>query len=306
MDAAMTGRSPAPIDYAQLIALSAIWGASFLFIKVGVATIPPMTLVAARLCLAALGLLGFLALSGARLPRDPGAWTGFALVAAIGNVVPFLLISWGEVRVASGLAAILMSPMPLLTVLLAHVFTRDDRLTPAKLVGVALGVAGIVVLVGPGVLAGLGREVVAQLAIAAAGCCYAVANVYARTSRLVSLPPAVTATGVLVCAAVISLPLSLIADRPWTLRPAAESVLALVVLALLCTSAANLILFRLLASSGASFTAQINYLIPVFGVVWGALVLSEAVGLNALVALGLILLGVGLAQVRRRKGVAAP
>lgn len=298
----MQHRGYQPIDYLLLLLLSAIWGSSFLFIKLAVATIPPMTLVAARLCLAALGLLVFLAVTGRRLPRDWGLWRGFLVVAVVGNVIPFFLINWGEVTVDSSLAAILLAVMPLATLVLAHAFTADERLTPMKGLGVTVGFGGIVVLVGPDALAGLGREVVSQFAIAAAACCYAVTTIFVRRSRLIDLPPAVNSAGVLVTAALVAVPLSLIIDRPWELpAPSDQSLAALVVLALLCTSAAFLILFRLLATTGATFVSLLNYLAPVFGVFWGALLLGEPLHLDALGALALIMFGLALTQVRGRR-----
>lgn len=290
-----------PRDYALLFALAAIWGSSFLFIKIAVAALPPMTLVAARLWIAALGMLVYLFASGGGLPRELAAWRHFAAIAVLGNLLPFFLISWGELHIDSGMAAILMSTMPLVTLTLAHAFNADDRITPAKLLGLAVGFSGIVALVGPGVLAGLGREVVAQLAVAAAAWCYGIANVYTRWSTINSLPAATTGSGVLICAAAMALPFSLAVDRPWTLSPGAGPVLALITLALLCTSVAYLILFRLLATTRATFVSNINYLVPVFGVFWGAALLGESVGLDALAALALILLGIGVAEASARR-----
>ncbi len=298
----MLRRGYQPVDYLLLLLLSAIWGSSFLFIKLAVADIPPMTLVAARLGLAALALLLFLTATGRRLPRDWGIWRGFLVVAVIGNVVPFFLINWGEVTVDSSLAAILLATVPLATIVLAHAFTRDERLTPLKGLGVMVGFGGIVVLVGPDALAGFGREAVSQLAIVGAACRYAVTGVFVRRSRLIELPAAVTATGVLVTAAVIAVPLALVIDRPWALpAPSTGGLLAVVVLALLCTSAAFLILFRLLATTGATFVSLLNYLAPVFGVSWGALLLGEPLHFDVLGALALILLGLVLTQVRGRR-----
>jgi drug/metabolite transporter (DMT)-like permease len=202
----------------------------------------------------------------------------------------------------SSLAAILLATTPLATIVLAHGFTLDERLTPMKGLGVIVGFGGIVVLVGPGALAGFGREAWSQFAIVGAACCYAVTGVFVRRSRLIELPAAVTATGVLVTAAVISVPLALVIDRPWELpAPSSGALLALAVLALLCTSAAFLILFRLLATTGATFVSLLNYLAPVFGVLWGALLLGEALRLEVLGALGLILLGLVLTQLRGRR-----
>jgi len=298
----MLRRGYQPVDYLLLLLLSAIWGSSFLFIKLAVAAIPPMTLVAARLGLAALALLLFLAATGRRLPRDGGIWFGFLVVAVIGNVVPFFLINWGEVTMDSSLAAILLATAPLATIVLAHAFTPDERLTPLKGLGVTIGFGGILVLVGPDALAGFGREAVSQFAIVGAACCYAVTGVFVRRSRLIELPPAVTAAGVLVTAAVIAVPLALVIDRPWVLpAPSTGALLALGVLALLCTSAAYLILFRLLAATGATFVSLLNYLAPVFGVFWGALLLGEPLHLDVLGALALILLGLVLTQARGRR-----
>lgn len=288
-------------DYLLLFALAAIWGSSFLFIKLAVVSLPPMTLVAARLWIAAAGMLVYLAAVGGSLPRDAATWRHFAVIAVLGNLLPFFLISWGELSIDSGMAAILMATMPLVTLTLAHAFTPDDRVTPAKLLGLAVGFGGIVVLVGPGVIAGLGREVLAQLAVAAAAWCYSGSSVYTRWSTLKDLPAATTASGVLICAALLSLPFALVLDRPWTLSPTAGAVWALVTLALLCTSVAYLILFRLLSTTRATFVSNINYLVPVFGVFWGAAFLGESLGLGALAALGLILLGVGVAEASARR-----
>lgn len=290
-----------PIAYVLLVVLAAIWGASFLFIKVAVEAIPPMTLVAARLVLAAAAMLVYLWAVGRRLPRDGAIWRDFLVLAVAGNIVPFALISYGEVVIDSGLAAILMAIMPLSSLALAHVFTRDERLSPAKVAGMVVGFAGILVLVGPDALAGLGREVLAQIAVAGAAVCYAISNVYTRVRGVVNLPASVTSAGVLLCAAVLAIPLSLIADRPWTLVPTTDSLIALVILALVCTSLAYLILFHLITTTGATFVAFINYLVPVFGVAWGAILLHETVRPGALAGLGLILAGIAVSRLRMRR-----
>lgn len=300
--AGFSNRYYRPIDYLLLLTLSAIWGLSFLLIKVAVETIPPMTLTAGRLWVAAFGLLLFLWATGRRLPRDPAIWRDFMVLAVVGSVVPFFLINWGEVTIDSGLAAILLATMPLATLFLAHAFTRDDRLSPMKCAGIVVGFTGVVVLVGPGVLAGLGREVAAQLAVVGAACSYAVATVYARCSRLSKLPPAVSSAGMLLCAALLSLPLALAIDRPWTLDPSGGSLLALVVLAVLCTSIASVMFFRLLATTRATFTALLNHLLPIFAVTWGAIFLSEPLRPDTLAALALILLGLALAKRSEKSG----
>lgn len=297
----MSRQSLPPAAYVLLIVLAAMWGASFLLIKLAVETIPPMTLVAARLVIAAAGMLVYLWATGRRLPSDGAIWRDFVVLAVAGNILPFALISWGEVVIDSGLAAILMAVMPLSSLILAHFFTLDERLSPAKLAGVFVGFVGIIVLVGPGVLAGLGLEVLAQAAVAGAAVCYAVANVYTRVRGVVALPAAVTSSGVLLCAAVLSIPLSLIVDRPWDLTPSTDSLVALLILALVCTSLAYLILFHLITTTGATFVALINYLVPVFGVAWGALLLHETVQAGALAGLALILAGIAISRLDARR-----
>ncbi len=279
-----------------LVVLAAVWGASFLFIKVAVADIPPLTLVAGRVLLGCLALLLLLRLVGQALPRDRRLWLDFFVVALVGNVVPFFLIAWGELEIDSALAAILMGATPIAAVLLAHALTADEKLTPGKLAGVSLGFCGVVVLVGPEALRGLGRELWAQLAIVAAGCGYALGGIYTRRRGLTRLPPSVIACGVLLASSALVLPLALVLERPWRLAPGPDSLLALLALGLLSTGAAYLVLFRLLARAGVTFVALNNYLVPLFGMLLGALLLGEAVPPTALAALGLILLGVGLAQ----------
>lgn len=287
-----------PIAYALLLALAAIWGASFLFIKIAVATIPPLTLVAGRLALAAAGLLAYLWMTGRRLPREPALWGHFAVVAVFGNLVPFALISWGETAIDSGLAAILMAIMPLSTLLLSHVFTLDERLTAPRIAGVACGLAGVVVLVGPEALLKLGDDAWRQLAVAGAAFCYASAAVAAR--RLPAVSPVSRGTAVLLCAGVQILPVVLWVDRPWTLAPSWESILSVAYLGVFPTALATILLFFLLSLRGATYIALNNYLIPVLGVFWGALFLGEQVTARALIALALILAGIVIASLKTK------
>ncbi len=277
-----------------LLALSAFWGASFLFIKVAVTTVPPFTLAAGRLVLAAGLLFAFVNVRGGRLPASLRAWGPFVVIGIAGNVLPFVLINWSETRIDSGLAAILIGTMPIFTVLIAHRFTRDERLTRDKVTGIALGFAGLAVLVGSGALAGLGGDITAQLAVCAAAASYAATAVYSR--RLARVSPEITAAGSIIAGAAIALPLSLAIDRPWALAPSGEALAAIAALAVLSTALAAVIFFHLLASAGATFTALSNYLIPLSGVLWGVLFLSERPGLNALLALAMILGAVALVR----------
>ncbi len=283
-------------DFVLLFTLASIWGGSYMLIKVALDTVPPVTVAAGRILLAALVLAVVVRLRGERLPVGARAWAPFAPIAIFGNVLPFSLISWGELRIDSGLAAILTGFMPLATVLLAHGFIRDERYTAAKGWGLAAGIVGLIVLVGPGVLAGIGADVVAQLAVVGAALCYAVTTVYTRRLRLQS--PLETATASSIIGAAMIVPAAIVLETPWTLAPSAAALGAIAVLGVVGTAAASLLVFHLIATTGATFTAQINYLIPLMGVAWGAAVLGERPSAGAFVALALILSGVGLTSRR--------
>ena len=283
---------------ALLFLLASIWGSSFMAIKVGIETIPPLTLAAARVMLAAVVLWGFARLQGLDLPRGGRIWLYCFLLGVIGNGLPFTLINWGEERIDSGLAAILMAVMPLATVVMAHFFTVGDRMTPVKLAGVVIGFGGVVVLVGPEALKGLGGDVWRQLAVSGGAVSYAVAAILAR-----NMPPApliARSAAVMIVASLVMAPLALAFEAPWTLNPSPEALLAGAYLGLIPTALATIILFHLLQSRSASFIAPINYLIPVFGVLWGVVVLGEGVSPQAATALAVILAGMAIAQFQRR------
>ncbi len=284
---------PGASDYARLLVLAAIWGSSFLFIKIAVESVPAVPMTTLRIGLAAVVMLVIARVAGEALPKDPRLWAFIALAGLFGNALPFTLISWGEEQIDSGLAAILMAPMPLTTLLLAHAFT-EEKLSPGKLAGVALGIAGLVVLIGPESLTKLGDDTVRQLAVAAAGCCYAVNAVVSKwltsSSRL-----GMTASVMLVSAAMM-LPLSLFDLAAWQFTPAAGALVSIVVLAVMQTAIGTLLMLGIVARQGASFFSQINYFIPLFGVMWGVLILAERPSPNAVMALVLILGGVAVAR----------
>ncbi|HEX3209868.1 MAG TPA: DMT family transporter, partial [Geminicoccaceae bacterium] len=173
-------RAMGPVEWLLLVALSGLWGGSFFFAKVALAELPPFTVVLARVALAALALLPVVLASGQRLPRSPRLWGRFVVMGALNNLLPFSLIVWGQTRIDSGLASILNATTPLFAVVLAHVLTRDERLPPGRLAGVLAGLIGVAVMIGPQALAGLGGQVLAQLAVLGAALSYALAGIFGR------------------------------------------------------------------------------------------------------------------------------
>ena len=283
-------------NFAILLILSLIWGASFLFIKVAVATIPPFSVAFGRTALAAVLLYLVLRSRGLRMPGWGPMWGTFLLMGFFNGAVPYTLITWAEIHIDSGLAAIINALMPLFTVLLAHLFTGDERLNRTKILGIVLGFLGVVALIGPAALKGLGKDVLAQLAVMAAALCYAIAVIYGR--RLKEVTPLMSATGQLTCAAFLTLPMSLVIDAPWELSPTLLSLGALACLSLLGTALAYILYYYLLARIGATNVSLVTYLLPISGVFWGAFLLGERLHWSAFLALGLIL--VGIAGVNKR------
>ncbi len=292
-------RNPA-IDVAWLILLAAVWGSSFAAIRVAVVEIPPMSLVAFRVIIGALVLYAVMAARGLRLPSGWAHWKMGFLLAFVGIGLPFFLISWGQTRVESGMAAILMAVMPLATLVLAHFFNDGDRMTWGRLFGVAIGFAGVVVLVGPEALKGLGGDFPYQAAIAGGAFCYAFNAILTR--NMLPAPMLSRATMVMVAGAVLSVVAALVLDGPTGLVVGAESLWAGVYLGVLPTGLATIIYFHLIEARGATFFSFVNYLNPVFGVMWGAALLGEALTATALGALATILLGIAVANVKFGRG----
>ncbi|YBV94790.1 EamA family transporter (plasmid) [Phyllobacteriaceae bacterium JZ32] len=275
---------------ALLFTLSTLWGASYTFIKLGVETIPPITLIAARTLIAGGILLAIIRWRGLSLPRDAATWRRFLLQACLNSVVPFTLIAWAERTVEAGLATILNSTTPIFTFLLTVLITRHERVTGRKLFGIAAGISGTCLIVGVEALTGLGHQLWAQLAIVAATVCYAGAAIFGTNFK--GLDPVMPAAGSLLCGAVILIPLSLVFDQPWRLTPSRESVLALLGLAVFSTALALVIYFRLLQMLGSVGTTAQAYLRVPIGVAIGVVFLDEALGPTAWAGLLCIVAGV--------------
>ena len=295
--------TPAPTmtreDWAILLFLSVIWGGSFFFIEIALQSVQPLTLVLIRVSLAAAMLWAFLWWRGQRLPMPPGAASAYLVLALLNNAIPFVLFVWAQQAITSGLASILNATTPIWGVLVAHLFTADEKATPGKVVGVLLGFAGVAVLIGTDLLGALGTGVWAQLACLAATLCYALAGVWARRFRRMGIEPTAVATGQLTAAAIVMLPLVLLFEPPWlAASPSAGSWLALAGLALFCTSLAYILYFRLLASAGATNSLLVTFLIPVTAILLGALFLGEQ--LEARSFAGMALIAAGLAAIDGR------
>ena len=291
-------------ELALLALLATLWGASYTFIKLGVATIPPITLIAARTLIAGLLLLIIMRGRGLSLPRDAASWRRFLFQACLNSVIPFTLIAWAERSLDAGLATILNSTAPVYTFLLTFAVTGHEPASLRKLFGVLAGLAGTCLIVGVQALGGLGEQFVAQIAVVVATICYAGAAIFSRGFK--GLDPMAPAAGSLLCGAAILVPLSLAIDRPWTLAPSASSMLALLALAVFSTALAFVIYFRLIQTLGPIGTTSQAYLRVPIGVAIGVLFLGETLTPTAWIGLGCVVIGVAAMTIPARAATARP
>jgi drug/metabolite transporter (DMT)-like permease len=286
-------------EWAMLLALSVLWGGSFFFTGIAVKALPPLTIVALRVGLAAAMLLAALRVLGVRMPRDGRTWAAFLGMGLLNNVVPFCLIVWGQTHIASGLAAIINATTPLFTVLVAHAFTADETMSANRIAGVVVGFVGVALMIGPDALAGIGADVLAQLAVLAAALSYAFAGVFGRRFARMGVAPLATAAGQVTASAMMLVPVALLLDRPWTLpMPGAPVWAAILGIAALSTALGYVLYFRILATAGATNLLLVTFLIPVSAIVLGFLLLGER--LDARHVLGMALIGAGLAAIDGR------
>ncbi|MCB0301311.1 MAG: DMT family transporter [Calditrichaeota bacterium] len=272
--------------------LASLWGPSFLFIKVAVHEIPPLTMAAARVTIAALILLVVLRLRKRALPKGRHMWLKFTIAGLFGNAMPFVLFNWGELYIDSALAAILNGTTPLFTLVIAHFFTDDDRLSTRKIIGAIIGFGGLLVLVAPSLFGGVEATTLGLLAVLLAAFCYGVNIVFTRT-YLRGLPGLVAPAAQLSMASVLLIPVALLVDQPYQLAfPSLPAVSSLFALAIIGTGLAFIVYYRLLETTPASSMAMVTYLIPVFGIFLGVVVLNETLSWNAYVGCSLILIGV--------------
>ncbi len=286
-------------DWTILLLLSFIWGGSFLFIEIAVETVPPLTFVLLRVAIAAGALWLYLIARRQTLPLPRGAVSAFLILALLNNVLPFILFAWAQTTITAGLGSILNAMTPIWGVIVAHLWTRDEKITPGKAIGVLLGFGGVAVLIGVDLLGEIGTRVWAQLACLAATFCYALAGVYGRRFGPMGISPVAVSTGQFTASLFIMVPLVLLFEPPWhTAAPTAEAWAAIVALALLCTSYAYILYFRLIASAGATNALLVTFLVPISAILLGALFLGEV--LEPRHFAGMALIGAGLAAIDGR------
>lgn len=278
------------VNLGLLVLLASLWGASYSFIKVGIETIPPITLIAGRTAIAGALLLLVMRALGVHMPRDVASWRSFMVQACLNSVLPFTAIAWAEQTVDAALATILNSTSPIFIFLFALVLHLEGERTWRKFLGVAFGFTGIVLVIGADALEGLSKELIAQLVIVGATVCYAGAAVFGR--RFSGMHALVPAAGSMIAGGAVLIPASLAFEQPWTLNVSTDSALALLGLSVLSTALAFVIYFRLLKTLGSVGTAAQAYLRVPIGVALGAVVLGETLPLSAWAGMACVVAGV--------------
>jgi drug/metabolite transporter (DMT)-like permease len=283
-------------EWAMLLALGMIWGGSFYFFAIAIGELPTFVVVFLRVSIAALALWIIVWLAGLKAPSTMAAWRDFLIMGLLNNAIPFSLIVWGQHQVASGLAAIINATTPFFTVLVANVFTHDEKLSWNRLLGSVIGLAGVAVMMGVDAIRGLGSALPAQLEIVLASLFYAFGSVFGRRF---THSPLVTAAGQTTGSTLILLPLVLIIDTPWRLNlPHFSVIFAILGLALLCTSLAYVLYFTILKRAGAINLVLVTFLVPASAIFLGVVLLGEHLALQHV--LGLIAIGLGLALIDGR------
>ena len=274
-----------------LLALGAIWGASFLFIKVIVDETSSLEVAEGRMFFGALAVGVVIAIRKMSFRRPPALWVKVAVWALVGIVVPFILIAWAEEHIASGTASVLNSSMPLFTVLFAAIFLIEEQLTPARVAGLGIGFVGVIVLTGGDVYDLRDSTVLGQLAVVGAAACYGAGAVYAR-SLLKEEDPVILTGGQLVLGTVMVLPLMLIVRGTPDYSLSVEAWLSLLALGVLGTGIAIIIYLWLVDNVGSVRSSLVTYIIPIVGLFLGWAVLDESIGMNTLLGCALIIAGV--------------
>jgi len=276
------------------LTLGFLWGSSYLWIKIGLESLPPMTLIAARLVLGAAFLAVVVAATRQTLPREPRQY-GHLLVMAIVNIVlPFTLITVGEQSIDSALASILNATVPLTVIVLAPMFLPDERITLPKIAGLSLGFAGVILLVAPDLVNLSDADLTGELMMIGSSICYGVGNVYSKRN-VRGLRPAIPALFQVAFAAAIVVPLALILEHPvGRIDPAPEAIVAVAWLGILGSGFAYLCFFTILAHWGATRTSTVSYMLPIVGIALGAAVMGDPVTLNRIVGTGMIIAGIAM------------
>lgn len=287
-------RRPTLVDVAKLIFVGAIWGGAFLFISIALRDFEPISLATWRVTLGAAVLIAVALLIGQKLPTGRRNWRLIFIVGFLNSAVPFFLISWGQQFISSAESALLVAMGTFVSLLLSHFTSEDERINRPRVIGVSIGFIGVMILVFWGLLESGTGNLPGQLAVMAAGCSYAISSVVSR--RLTHLPMISTSAVTMASACLYMIPLAFMLENPLPADVETASVIALIYLGVVATAFGFTLRFFIIRANGAVFMSQVGYLVPLFGVIWSGLYFADAINLQTLISLGMILLGIAVTR----------
>lgn len=283
--------------FAELMLLGVLWGIPYALTKIALTTIPPITMVAARVSIAAIALWLIVVVRKCRLPERRDVIPRLFVQGCLACILPYTLLAFGQRSVDSALAAILNSTTPLFVCLISLFWTRHETLSAGRVFGISIGLAGVVMIAGPGALLGVGHSAFGEILIVLATAASAVSAIHGR--RFADIGPEVTAAGTLTAAASVLVPLCFLVETPLQAAPSAASVAALLINAIVATALGFVVYFHLIRSIGSMGTASVGYLKLAVGVLIGCTLMGEALTWSA--AAGLLAILCGVAAINQRQ-----
>lgn len=287
-------RRPTPFDVSRLILVGALWGGAFLFVSIALEDFEPISIATWRVTLGALVLCLVALIIGQKIPTGARNWRFIFIVGFLNSAVPFFLISWGQQFISSAESALLIAMGTFVSLLLSHFTSQDERINKHRVIGVGVGFVGVMVLVFWELLASGAGNLAGQLAVIGAGCSYAISSVISR--RLTHLPMISTSAVTMVSTCLYMIPLAFLFEDPLPNNVGSASIAALIYLGVVATAFAFTLRFFIIRANGAVFMSQVGYLVPLFGVIWSGLYFADAINLQTLISLGLILVGIAITR----------
>ncbi len=283
-------RRPTSFDVAKLLFVGAVWGGAFLFVTLALEDFGPISIATWRVSLGAALLLMIAIVIGQRFPRGWRNWRFIFIVGCLNSAIPFFLISWGQQSISSAESALLVAMGTFVSLLLSHYTSHDERINRERVIGVSVGFIGVMVLVFWDLIESGGGNLPGQVAVMIAGCSYAVSSVVSR--RLTHLPMISTSAVTMASACLYMIPLAFLLEDPLPADVGVKSIVALIYLGVIATALAFTVRFFIIRANGAVFMSQVGYLVPLFGVIWSGLYFADAINLQTILSLALIMIGI--------------
>ena len=282
-------REPKIIDYILLAILALIWSSAFFNIKIATYSYGPVTIAFLRIIFGAIPVVGLCLFKKIKIEAFSKDWHWFALIGMVNLVIPFFLIAYGVQKVQSNLAAILMASTPLSATILAHFFTKNEKINYRKILGVLVGFSGIVFLFSDNILINE-NNFLSALIIFFASTFYVIGGLL--TLKISNKKNENVTASILIWATIFLIPITAYSEQPWNLNPSMESTISVIYLGIVATGFAWLLRFRILITNGLVFQAQVAYLIPIFGIILGYIFLKEVITPKVLVAVAAVIIGI--------------